>query len=200
MDEIGRGTSTFDGLSLAWAVAQHLATRTGAFTLFATHYFELTVLANELSGVVNLHLDATEHGDELVFLHAVREGPANRSYGLAVAKLAGVPPAVITAARRYLAELEAQRDAHHRAAPSPQGALPFDAPAPAHTPSPPPPPDLLRQRLEKLEPDGLSPREAHALIYELKDLLDRDQSANRATPAHRARHAGHRPGSSAQTA
>ncbi len=86
MDEIGRGTSTFDGLSLAWAVARHLATRVRAFTLFATHYFELTALAAELPGVVNLHLDATEHGDELVFLHAVREGPANRSYGLAVAQ------------------------------------------------------------------------------------------------------------------
>ena len=89
------------------------------------------MLASELPGVVNLHLDATEHGDDLVFLHAVREGPANRSYGLAVAKLAGVPATVITAARRYLAELESQRDAHHARAPSPQAALPFDAPAPS---------------------------------------------------------------------
>jgi DNA mismatch repair protein MutS len=163
MDEIGRGTSTFDGLSLAWAVAHHLATRVGALTLFATHYFELTVLANELPGVVNLHLDATEHGDELVFLHAVREGPANRSYGLAVAKLAGVPVAVIAAARRYLAALEAQRDAV--ASPSPQGSLPFGAPPP------PPPPDALRERLAAVEPDTLSPREAQALLYELRDLL-----------------------------
>jgi DNA mismatch repair protein MutS len=168
MDEIGRGTSTFDGLSLAWAVAQHLATRTGAFTLFATHYFELTVLANELPGVVNLHLDATEHGDDLVFLHAVREGPANRSYGLAVAKLAGVPAPVITGARRYLAELESQRYAHHAAAPSPQGAFSFDKPA---APTPPPVPDLLRQRLATLDPDALSPRDAHALVYELKGLI-----------------------------
>src|SRR5207342_219239 len=91
MDEIGRGTSTFDGLSLAWAVARYLATRVGAFTLFATHYFELTALAQEMPGIVNLHLDATEHGEDLVFLHAVREGPASRSYGLAVARLAGVP-------------------------------------------------------------------------------------------------------------
>jgi DNA mismatch repair protein MutS len=164
MDEIGRGTSTFDGLSLAWAVAHHLATRVGALTLFATHYFELTVLANELPGVVNLHLDATEHGDELVFLHAVREGPANRSYGLAVAKLAGVPGPVIAAARRYLAQLEAQRDAV-AASPSPQGSLPFGAPPP------PPPPDALRDRLDGIDPDSLSPREAHALIYVLKDLL-----------------------------
>jgi DNA mismatch repair protein MutS len=174
MDEIGRGTSTFDGLSLAWAVARHLATGTGAFTLFATHYFELTVLANELPGVVNLHLDATEHGDELVFLHAVREGPANRSYGLAVAKLAGVPGPVIAAARRYLAQLEAQRDAV--AAPSPQASLPFGAPpspAPAMAPSSSPAPDALREKLDGIDPDSLSPREAHALIYVLKGLRDR---------------------------
>jgi DNA mismatch repair protein MutS len=169
MDEIGRGTSTFDGLSLAWAVAQHLATRTGAFTLFATHYFELTVLASELAGVVNLHLDATEHGDELVFLHAVREGPANRSYGLAVAKLAGVPGTVITAARRYLAQLESQRDAHHAKAPSPQAALPFDQPAPDVPAAA--RPDLLRERLATLDPDALSARDAHALVYELKGLI-----------------------------
>jgi DNA mismatch repair protein MutS len=167
MDEIGRGTSTFDGLSLAWAVARHLATGVGAFTLFATHYFELTALAAELPGVVNLHLDATEHGDELVFLHAVKEGPANRSYGLAVAKLAGVPTPVIAAARRYLAALEAQRDAQARAAPSPQAALPFDAPPPA------PERDLLREKLVTVEPDSLSPREAQALLYELRGLLDR---------------------------
>ena len=165
MDEIGRGTSTFDGLSLAWAVARHLATRVRAFTLFATHYFELTALAGELPGVVNLHLDATEHGDELVFLHAVREGPANRSYGLAVAKLAGVPGPVIAAARRYLAELEAQRDAQLRAAPSPQGSLPLEVPVAE------PAPDLLREKLAAADPDALSPREAHVLLYALKGLL-----------------------------
>ena len=170
MDEIGRGTSTFDGLSLAWAVARHLARNVRSFTLFATHYFELTALAEELPGVVNLHLDATEHGEDLVFLHAVREGPANRSYGLAVARLAGVPSEVITAARRYLAELERHRDDHLPAAPSPQAALPFDAPA-----SPPPvvrpTPDPLREKLASIDPDALSPREAHALVYTLKDLL-----------------------------
>ena len=91
MDEIGRGTSTFDGLSLAWACARHLGRETGAFTLFATHYFELTALADELPACANVHLDATEHGDQLVFLHAVKEGPANQSYGLQVARLAGVP-------------------------------------------------------------------------------------------------------------
>jgi DNA mismatch repair protein MutS len=171
MDEIGRGTSTFDGLSLAWAVARHLATQVGAFTLFATHYFELTSLANELPGVVNLHLDATEHGEDLVFLHAVKEGPASRSYGLAVARLAGVPQPVIAAARKYLAVLEARRDAQTEAVPSPQQSLPFhdevasaDGTAPAVAQLR---PDPLRKKLAAIDPDALSPREAHALLYEL---------------------------------
>ena len=110
LDEIGRGTSTFDGLSLAWAMARDIATRVRAFTLFATHYFELTTLAGEVEGCANVHLDATEHGDAIVFLHAVKEGPANRSYGLQVAQLAGVPRAVIAQARAYLEGLEAERD------------------------------------------------------------------------------------------
>jgi DNA mismatch repair protein MutS len=155
MDEIGRGTSTFDGLSLAWAVARHLASEVGAFTLFATHYFELTALAEELPTVVNLHLDATEHGESLVFLHAVREGPANRSYGLAVARLAGVPPQVIGAARGYLAELEAARDRH---ATTP--ALQADLFA-AHQPTP------LELKLAAMQPDEFSPREALQQLYEL---------------------------------
>jgi len=171
MDEIGRGTSTFDGLSLAWAVARHLATKVGAFTLFATHYFELTAMAAELPGVVNLHLDATEHGDELVFLHAVKEGPANRSYGLAVAKLAGVPQPVIAAARRYLAELESQRDAQVAAVPSPQVSLPFEPQPSAEEAAP--ATDSLRARLTEVDPDALSPRQAHELLYDLKALLDR---------------------------
>jgi DNA mismatch repair protein MutS len=120
--------------------------------------------------VVNVHLDATEHGDELVFLHAVKEGPANRSYGLAVAKLAGVPHPVISAARRYLAELEAQRDAHAAAA-SPQGSLPFGART-VEPPDEPAPTDALRERLASIDPDALSPREAHAMLYSLKNLLD----------------------------
>jgi DNA mismatch repair protein MutS len=115
MDEIGRGTSTFDGLSLAWAMAHHIATRLKAFTLFATHYFELTTLATEVEGCANVHLDATEHGDDIVFLHAVKEGPANRSYGLQVAQLAGVPREVIAQARQYLEALESQRDQHNGA-------------------------------------------------------------------------------------
>src|SRR5690606_26808757 len=91
LDEIGRGTSTFDGLSLAWAAAAHLAERIGAFTLFATHYFELTALPDQFPTIDNVHLDAVEHGDKIVFLHALKGGPANRSYGLQVAALAGVP-------------------------------------------------------------------------------------------------------------
>ncbi|HYN78670.1 MAG TPA: DNA mismatch repair protein MutS, partial [Lamprocystis sp. (in: g-proteobacteria)] len=106
MDEVGRGTSTFDGLSLAWSCGVELATRIRAYTLFATHYFELTTLPDEFPGIANVHLDAVEHGATIVFMHALREGPANQSYGLAVAALAGVPPGVITRARGRLRELE----------------------------------------------------------------------------------------------
>jgi DNA mismatch repair protein MutS len=108
MDEVGRGTSTFDGLSLAWACAVHLAASIKAFTLFATHYFELTVLADQQPGVANVHLDAAEYGDKIVFLHKVKTGPASQSYGIQVAQLAGVPQTVIQAAKEKLQELEAQ--------------------------------------------------------------------------------------------
>jgi DNA mismatch repair protein MutS len=108
MDEIGRGTSTFDGLSLAWACAEALADRLRAFTLFATHYFELTALPERHAGVLNVHLDAVEHGERIVFLHSLREGPASQSYGLQVAALAGVPAAVISRAREHLRRLEEQ--------------------------------------------------------------------------------------------
>ena len=172
MDEIGRGTSTFDGLSLAWAVARQLATEVRAFTLFATHYFELTALALELDSCANVHLDATEHGDSLVFLHAVRAGPANRSYGLAVAQLAGVPREVIAQARAYLAQLESTRDggAQHavQAPANGQGELPLHP-----TPAPPPvvpPPSAVERRLAEINPDELSPRSALALLYELRRL------------------------------
>ena len=127
MDEIGRGTSTFDGLSLAWATARHIGRQVRALTLFATHYFELTALADELPGVANVHLDATEHGERLIFLHSVKDGPANQSYGLQVAALAGVPRAVIREARVYLRELE-QQSASHRAQHSPQQQLEFAEP------------------------------------------------------------------------
>jgi len=164
MDEMGRGTSTFDGLSLARTVAHYIATRLRALTLFATHYFELTALADEIEGCANVHLDATEHGDSLVFLHAVKDGPASRSYGLQVAQLAGVPREIIAAARRTLQQLEA-RSARNALAYSPQVELPL---------SPPPEPSAQRERasellarLAALDPDTLSPRAALELLFEL---------------------------------
>ena len=160
MDEIGRGTSTFDGLSLAWAAAHHIGEQVRAFTLFATHYFELTALASELPACANVHLDATEHGDKLVFLHAVRDGPASRSYGLQVAQLAGVPAAVIQRARRYLQQLE-NESAAHRDARAPQQELAF---------GPPPEPDAVQELLDALDPDTLSPKQALDALYALKRI------------------------------
>jgi DNA mismatch repair protein MutS len=174
MDEIGRGTSTFDGLSLAWAMAHHIAARIKAFTLFATHYFELTNLATEVDGCANVHLDATEHGDGIVFLHAVKEGPASRSYGLQVAQLAGVPRDVIGQARRYLEALESQRDrldgaeGNARSGRQAQKELPlFAAPAPPETAA-----DPVRAALAALAPDEMSPKAALDAIYRLQRLLD----------------------------
>jgi DNA mismatch repair protein MutS len=168
LDEIGRGTSTYDGLSLAWAMARDIAQRVRAFTLFATHYFELTTLAAEVEGCANVHLDATEHADGIVFLHAVKEGPADRSYGLQVAQLAGVPRAVIAAARRYLEALEAERDRRRAAdAAAAQSELPLFVPAaPAH--------DELRAALAALELDALTPRAALDALYRLKGLAGED--------------------------
>src|SRR5690606_36964596 len=114
---IGRGTSTFDGMSLAFACAEDLAQRLRAYTLFATHYFELTQLADECPGVRNAHLSATQQSDNIIFLHRVQEGPASKSYGLQVAQLAGVPRAVIASARARLARLEQAQDAHPSAPP-----------------------------------------------------------------------------------
>ncbi len=161
MDEIGRGTSTFDGLSLAWACARHLATKLHAFTLFATHYFELTTLPETLPHCANVHLDAVEHGESIIFMHSVKEGPANQSYGLQVAQLAGVPREVVQQARQKLLELEqigAERSEH-----SPEVTqMPlFTAP----------PPHPLLDAVELLEPDELSPREALQALYKLKELL-----------------------------
>jgi len=170
MDEIGRGTSTFDGLSLAWACAVELATRIRAFTLFATHYFELTTLPGEYPGIVNVHLDAVEHGDGIVFLHALREGPANQSYGLQVAALAGVPEKVIALARGRLRELE-QAAQRHAQAESNQLSL-FQQPAPI---DPVQARDPLRERLAALDPDQLTPRQALEALYELRALDDPDE-------------------------
>jgi DNA mismatch repair protein MutS len=159
MDEIGRGTSTYDGLSLAWACAVDLATRIRAFTLFATHYFELTVLPEQHEGIANVHLDAIEHDDRIVFLHAVKDGAADRSYGLHVASLAGVPEAVIEQARRRLQELEtAGRSTGVDPQLNVQPGL-FDAVR-----------DPVADFLEGINPDNLTPRQAQQLLYELKNL------------------------------
>ena len=163
MDEVGRGTSTFDGLSLAWAAAHHMGEKATAFTLFATHYFELTALAQELSGCDNVHLDATEHDGQLVFLHSVKAGPANQSYGLQVASLAGVPGDVIRRARTYLKTLESQQAAHKD---SPQAQLDLSISEPIEATIN----DPLRGAVEDLDPDAMSPREALDALYKLKDL------------------------------
>ena len=165
MDEVGRGTSTYDGLSLARACAEYLATAVGSYTLFATHYFELTELAGALPGIANVHLDAVEFGSgatsKLVFLHQVKAGPANRSYGLQVAALAGLPPAVVGKARTYLSELEqAPKSKPVSAAPVPQMNL-F---------APEVPPELV-SLLRELDPDQLTPRQALDSLYRLRALL-----------------------------
>jgi DNA mismatch repair protein MutS len=162
MDEIGRGTSTFDGLALAWAIGKFILEKNKALTLFATHYFELTRLALEYRQVANIHLDAVEHKDTIVFLHAVEEGPADRSYGLQVAALAGVPKPVIRQAKKYLEQLEQQRLA--------RGGQ-DDLFSKSEEPEPEPSADLLREALLASNPDDLSPREALELLYRLKKLL-----------------------------
>src|ERR1700735_2026795 len=169
MDEVGRGTSTFDGLSLAWACAAFIAKKIRCFTLFATHYFELTNLATEAPGVANVHVEAVEHGDNLVFLHSVKEGPANQSYGLQVAALAGIPKSVTTQARRYLTELERERDAL-RSHNSPQGELALFAPTAAPVAE-----SAALEALRAVDPNTLSPRDALDLLFRLKSL---DREAN----------------------
>ena len=171
IDEIGRGTSTYDGLSLAWAIAHRLAEKNRSLTLFATHYFELTGLPAEIDGCANVHFDAVEakeRNEGIVFLHSVAEGPANRSYGLQVAKLAGVPGETVREAQRYLARIDrfSTGQAH-------QDDL-FVASAHATTPSGTPSPraGTILDALSALDPDALSPRDAHAALYALKKLLD----------------------------
>jgi DNA mismatch repair protein MutS len=161
MDENGRGTSTNDGQALAWACARHLATITQAFTLFATHYFELTRLPEDYAMIANVHLDAVEHHDTVVFMHAVQEGPANRSYGLQVAALAGVPPGVIRQAKHYLKQLES-RPAKTGSAPAAHSQVPLFLPE-RH-----PVIDVLADS----KPDELSPKQALELLYRLKKLVD----------------------------
>ena len=169
IDEIGRGTSTFDGLALAWAIAHHLAERNRSLALFATHYFELTALPAEIDGCANIHFDAVEHGDAIVFLHAVADGPANRSYGLQVAKLAGVPSEAIRRARSYLSRLD-----KFTAATATQHDLFAPAAGVAHIDDPAAPSGDARnvmQQLAALDPDAMTPRDALAALYELRSLL-----------------------------
>jgi DNA mismatch repair protein MutS len=165
LDEIGRGTSTYDGLALASACAVYLARNIGAYTLFATHYFELTQLAGKETSVENVHLQAVEHKDRIVFLHSVREGPASQSYGLQVAALAGIPASVLRQARGHLTLLEKQQRAE-----TPQLGLFDRAEASPAVTEKPAQTDMVRQRMVEIDPDALTPREALALLYELKDL------------------------------
>ncbi|MEM9531759.1 MAG: DNA mismatch repair protein MutS [Pseudomonadota bacterium] len=166
MDEIGRGTSTYDGLALARAVAEALLD-VGAMTLFATHYFELTALPEDRPGVINVHLTAAEHGDEIVFLHTVKEGPANRSYGLQVAALAGIGAPVVARARQLLETLEASQQAAGSS--SPQLSL-FSPPPAAAAPVEEP---AALEQLRSLDPDALTPREALDWLYRLRQALDK---------------------------
>ncbi|MGV6852454.1 MAG: DNA mismatch repair protein MutS [bacterium] len=166
MDEIGRGTSTYDGMSLAWSCARYLAQVNQCLTLFATHYFELTALCEEINSIHNIHLDAVEHGDNIIFMHRIKEGPASRSFGLQVAALAGVPKKVLAAAKKYLTELENHQK---KTSQSPQMSL-FDIPEEPTTAEETKNPaiDLLKQT----DPDQLTPRAALELIYQLKAKAD----------------------------
>jgi len=188
MDEIGRGTSTFDGLALASAIASHLHDKVRAHTLFATHYFELTKFPAEHAAAINVHVSAVESGREIVFLHQIEPGPASRSYGVQVARLAGVPAAVLNQARQMLQALEAHSASAQAQidlfAPAPGAAFAADAaweaaealqtqpPAQASAPQP---PSALEQALAALDPDALSPREALAALYRLRQLLEAER-------------------------
>jgi DNA mismatch repair protein MutS len=181
LDEIGRGTSTYDGLAIAWGTARHLAERIRALTLFATHYFELTNMASEVDGVLNAHLTATEHRGEIILLHSVEPGPASQSYGIQVARLAGVPPLVVRKAREYLDRLE-RSDVR---AQTPQGDLfaPVNQPAPQAVSWPAEHLAILDE-LGLVDPDVLTPREALALVYRLRGLLSTDQETPAAGTIH----------------
>ena len=166
MDEIGRGTSTFDGLALAGAIAAHLHERNRAFTLFATHYFELTEFPAKHERALNVHVSAAESGDRIVFLHDIQPGPASKSYGVQVARLAGMPSSLVRQARATLEALEAQQQASHAQidlfAPPPEPVLPERSPVDA--------------ALDNIDPDTLSPRDALAAIYQLKTLHQQAQT------------------------
>lgn len=161
LDEIGRGTSTFDGLSLAWAVAKQLLEKNRSFTLFATHYFELTRLVDEFKQAANVHLDAVEHGSNIVFMHKVEEGAANQSYGLQVAQLAGIPKSVVASAKRKLVQLENNQIAQHSHQPDMFSTAFVEASALVHP---------LVAELETIQPDDLTPKQALELLYKLKQI------------------------------
>ncbi len=177
MDEVGRGTSTYDGLALAWACAEHLATRVGAFTLFATHYFEITHLPDTLPTMANVHLAASEHQDHIVFLHKIQPGPASKSYGLQVAKLAGIPGDVLANAKLQLQRLEqqdtgpeqspGQSSSSVRSQPAANQADLFTAPEPSE----------VERRIDALPLDDMTPKAALQALYELKELLRARQPA-----------------------
>jgi DNA mismatch repair protein MutS len=161
LDEIGRGTSTFDGLSLAWAVAKQLLEKNKSLTLFATHYFELTRIVDDAKHAANVHLDAVEHGQGIVFLHKVEEGAATMSYGIQVAQLAGIPKSVVQLAKRKLQQLENQTIAA-----TPQNDLFASSQLPEE-----PPVHPLVAELERIQPDDLTPKQALELLYLLKKQL-----------------------------
>lgn len=167
LDEIGRGTSTFDGLSLAWAVAKQLLEKNRSYTLFATHYFELTRIIDEFKHAANVHLDAVEHGPEnrkaIVFMHKVEEGAANQSYGLQVAQLAGIPKSVVAAAKRKLIQLENSQVAQNINQPDMFAASVESEPATIHP---------AVAELEAVQPDNLTPKQALDLLYKLKDIVN----------------------------
>jgi DNA mismatch repair protein MutS len=161
IDEIGRGTATYDGLSLAHAIAAYLLKKTASLCLFATHYFELTQLAQTHANCFNLHVKAAEHASGVVFLHQVAQGPASKSYGIEVGRLAGLPAEVIRAARAQLTQLEASETALNL-----QASLFDDAPVPVSNPQA----EAIYQQLRSLDVDDLSPKAAHALLAELAAL------------------------------
>jgi DNA mismatch repair protein MutS len=162
LDEIGRGTSTFDGLSLAWAVAKQLLDKNKSLTLFATHYFELTRIVDDYKQVANVHLDAVEHGNGIVFLHKVEEGAANQSYGIQVAQLAGIPKSVVATAKRKLTQLENSQFSQNVNQPDMFAAVTTQSETSQHP---------VLSELESIQPDDLSPKQALDFLYQLKGLL-----------------------------
>ncbi|KUJ71780.1 DNA mismatch repair protein MutS [Thiomicrospira sp. WB1] len=175
VDEIGRGTSTFDGLALAWAIAEHLAKKVQGYCLFATHYFELTTLAEQFDNTVNVHLSALEHQDKIVFMHQVEDGPASQSYGLQVAALAGIPQPIILAAKKHLRRLEqtaVEETQTNATSPQPTDPSQFDLFA---APTIPPEMIQLADAVRDCDPDSLTPRQALDLLYQLKPLTNTEE-------------------------